>query len=431
MSPDPREFDAPASGLAVLPPAEAGRPLVADAMRRLEDSGLAPSHVGVHADELTPESVWQLEVHLPPREDEGEARVFRLWLEPALELDDFHFQWAGVREEDEEAARQAPWAVFCECDFGETPLEDFHDQLRLLAAAVPDAVLLLDLSACRTHPGAWLRDAAESEVPPRPESLYCIHLVRPDEQDGPIWLHTHGLLRCGSLELEMLDVPEDAVDPLAGLINALAPIWIEQGPFPPREPCAVGRGLALAWLPWPDALKKQRRLSNGGAKDRDESHSVPSAVLYAPRRRFFGLLGTALRNPAVLAEEVTEGAVHFVSNMESKRMAQLARERLPRLRPLVERFGGDEDWLFLLKLGYEVDDGEGEREHLWFEVHELEEDAVDATCINTPIAVAALSEGLRGRHELSRLSDWMVLCEHGRFGPDEIVHLERALEAGD
>jgi uncharacterized protein YegJ (DUF2314 family) len=68
-----------------------------------------------------------------------------------------------------------------------------------------------------------------------------------------------------------------------------------------------------------------------------------------------------------------------------------------------------------------------EREHLWFQVHELQGSEVDATLLNAPYRVERMLEGERGRHSLDLLSDWAILCERGRFDADSVSELERAL----
>ena len=106
--------------------------------------------------------------------------------------------------------------------------------------------------------------------------------------------------------------------------------------------------------------------------------------------------------------------------------AERARDSLP----LFDRFRREFEDLrcpALAKLAYEKDNGREGREHLWFEVHAYEGGNVDATLLNQPYRIAALSEGARARHSLDRLSDWSILCERGRFDANTIAELERSL----
>ena len=67
------------------------------------------------------------------------------------------------------------------------------------------------------------------------------------------------------------------------------------------------------------------------------------------------------------------------------------------------------------------------REHLWFDVHAVEGDRVEATLLNAPYHVPTLACGDRGWHDLALLSDWVVLGPHGQYGPDAIHALEDAV----
>jgi len=128
-----------------------------------------------------------------------------------------------------------------------------------------------------------------------------------------------------------------------------------------------------------------------------------------------------------------ENPLLYVSNLETYRMSMLAQERLGAFLHLLENFGGTEDWMFLVKIGYPVDNAEDEndREHLWFQVHDTVANGVDATLINQPYGIARMKEGDRAQHTLEGMSDWNVFCRYGKFGPDTVVHLLRGLEAGN
>jgi uncharacterized protein YegJ (DUF2314 family) len=63
----------------------------------------------------------------------------------------------------------------------------------------------------------------------------------------------------------------------------------------------------------------------------------------------------------------------------------------------------------LVKIGYPTDGGAGDREHLWFEVHELRPSTVDATLLNQPWNVSHLKEGKRAEYPLENLSEWTMM----------------------
>ncbi len=416
------------SWLVALLPGDVEPPTVTEVLGRLEAGPVPLAHHEVAAEPQTERSRWQLDVGLatdPPR-------ALRVWSERTAVFDDLHLEWRGMRPEDVAAAKASRWSLGTSLSFGPDPLGDFHLQLRLLAAVAPHAVAMYDVPACRPHPGAWLREATATDVPPSPAALFSIHAVFDENHPSRgIWLHTHGLLRCRSVELEMLEVPRDASHLLGELLNSVAPMFVECGAPDPGVPFLAGRDLPLVWLPWEEGVHRLPAAAQGGPVDRDPAHSAPSAILFAPVRRLLGLLGTTLRPPSAHLRVLEDNPVLYVSNMETRRMALLGRARLPAFLRLLAGHGGHEGWVFLVKLGFPVDQPESEtdREHLWFEVHAVGDEGLDATLLNQPYAVARLREGQRGRHPLELLSDWAILSPHGRFGPDTVVHLERELTA--
>ena len=114
-------------------------------------------------------------------------------------------------------------------------------------------------------------------------------------------------------------------------------------------------------------------------------------------------------------------------------MARLARERLGAFEDYFRRYGGEPAWGFLVKLGYRTDHAasDDDREHLWFEVHAIEPGRVEATLLNEPYDVARMKEGDRDSHDLELLTDWTVLCQYGRFAPDNISLLAKEIAKGE
>jgi hypothetical protein len=289
----------------------------------------------------------------------------------------------------------------------------------------PDAVCVLDTNAFTPRTGAWLHDAASSLAPPPFESLYSIHCVG-DSESAPCWLHTHGLERCGSIELDLVDVPADFAGLAAQLLNVVSAMFIETGVPEPDEPFLAGHELELVWLPWESGVKKVSRALPGSADDRDEViHAGARGILFAPLK---GMLGRKYASVSQYREILEGHPLLYLSNMATTRATLLAKERMPRFLALFERFGGRrDDWLFLMKLGYRVAGGE----HLWFEVHAVEVDQIDATLLNQPHAITSMHEGQRASHALNLLSDWAIMCTHGRFEPDSVGELERYLAEVD
>lgn len=376
-----------------------------------------------------PGALWELEASFAFESDEPPA-VFRVWAAPSDPLSELHVEWLGVTPEEHAAARRSAWTIGVSTTFAGRPLRDYHRQIRVLAAAAPEAVLAMDLPACRPHPASWLRESAASAVPPSPQSLFVIHAVFDEKNEkGPVWMHTHGLRRCGSIELEMMDVTREDAGTLATLVHTVAAMFIEQGPAPPDRPFQAGQGFDLLWLPWEEGLKKIGGRAAGGADDRDEAHTGPSGLLFVPSK---GLLGRRYKSPAAHVPALEENPLLYVSRMETERMAILAQDRWTSFVELQRSHGAQADWAFLVKLGYPVDGAENDadREHLWFEVHHIHGNDLEATLTNEPYAVSALHKDDRGRHPLSFMTDWAIFNPMGHFTPDTLHLLRGRLGSG-
>ncbi len=87
-------------------------------------------------------------------------------------------------------------------DFSGDPRVCFYDQLRIVDAMVPDKLAVLDCPSEKLLSGRWTAMAAGSSVMPAPRYLFTVQAVSGDS--GEVWLHTHGLKRCGLYELEIL-----------------------------------------------------------------------------------------------------------------------------------------------------------------------------------------------------------------------------------
>jgi len=293
--------------------------------------------------------------------------------------------------------------------------------LRLLAALAPDAVAMLDDSAFHARSGDWLRDAAAASVPPAPTSFFSVHSVFGDSRKGAeAWLHTHGLHRMGSIELDIVGIQGREAPALAGLINYVARFFIDHGVPPGNTPFHAGNDLPLVWLPWYAALRHvDAKL--GGPADRDAEHSRARGILLAP-----GESSGTLETPRRYVPLIEADPVFYMSSAETERMQRLARERLPSFLALQARFAKSRKWEFRVKLGVPTGDGAG-AEHLWFEVHKTTADTVDATLINQPHIITCLREGLRSEWDLRFLTDWEIESPDGRYTPETVLQLERCL----
>lgn len=415
----------PDSTFAALRPREAGPLGIDDARRALSASGLPVVRFTPSGERSVPGALWQADVVL----DRGDGATSTLRVACAPSPPQAAHIAATLRgafdllPEDVEATRSSATSVHVVTQLAES-IFDLHDLLRIVSVLAPDLTVLLDVEALAARSRDWVLEAARTKTPPAPESLFSLHAV--GDTQG-LWLHTHGLARLGILELDACAVPREDARGIADMINTAAKYFLERGVPPADEPFEVARGMPIVWLPWERGVAHVGR-AGGGAHDRHtDDHRGERGILFAKTRGFFG--GTKYVSLAHWSSALAGHPVFFFSDLETARAASLAAERLPRFVQIQRRYGGQPGWRFLVKLGYTIDGAREalDREHLWFDVHNLEGERVEATCLNQPHRVSALREGLRGTHELSRLSGFTILCPQGSFDAERIDVLERAL----
>ncbi len=418
----------PPAILGALLPKGADTPSAPEAIALLK--AVPPDEVGFEvleavAEGASSEAIWRLQAVLRARRG-SEPLPALVWLERTRRR-----LLGGIGSEVPEAARASEHTLCVGATLGDRPLDQYHALTKLLHRLAPDPAAVLEPAAVAVRPSGWLAEVASARTPPSPMTLFNIHMVG-DQKPGELhWLHTHGLERCGIIDLEMFDVPFEGCRLLAQLVNSVAGMFMDDGVPPPEEPFVAGLGLTLVWFPWDEAMRRFPPVAGGGPQDRegeDDEHRGPRGVLFAPRRRW--LFWRRYESPASYLPILEGNPILYISSMETERLSQLAAERLPRFLDLLERFGGKEKWVFVVKLGYPVDGAEtpDQREHLWFEVHgRTGPRELDATLVNAPYAIAAMHEGDRGRRSLDALTEWAILCEHGRFDADTVGRLEEVV----
>ena len=122
--------------------------------------------------------------------------------------------------------------------------------MKLIGTAWPTATGVLDVNTASWHPRVVL-DGIFVNAPTEPPAdvLWTIHSVE-HEETSTLWLHTHGLWRCGRPELEMLRVPLARIDAHAVLLNELAALLLDEEVPWLGEPWEVGRDLNVVLQAW-------------------------------------------------------------------------------------------------------------------------------------------------------------------------------------
>lgn len=326
--------------------------------------------------------------------------------------------------------------------FSEDILGSYLFQLKLMNTIVPKALLGMDNSAMTVFSIAWLRMIVDANIPPAPRYLYSIHAVYDETENNRIyWLHTHGLLRCGSIELEVVDL-HDGAQQIYDLLTYTANLFIEHS-YKEKEKFQVGydgMGLYLSWLKWENALDDYSPAMLGGLDERegeDNPHARPSGILYAVEDN------NEMISTEIYANTLQQNPIFFISDVETSRMRGLALSQLTVFENTLKKhgvvtnteekksifgklFGKKEaqkksEWRFLVKLGLVVDGAEKEtdREHLWFDVKNISNGQVTAELINEPYWIKSLKEGDVKTYPIQEvLTDWVIYAPDTTYSPD-------------
>jgi uncharacterized protein YegJ (DUF2314 family) len=403
----------PASWIMAILPKEEDQPDVTSIMDILEASNFDVISIE-HTEKSESESaLWELLVKC--RNNDESVSSFTIWVEHSERLEDLHQNWECVTEEEIENGNKSRYTFGISMVFSDDTLGDYHKQLKFIYTIAPQAILMIDIAACRPFSWSWVKETALSNVPPSPDNLFCIHAVYDEDEDT--WLHTHGLLRCGSIELEILNASKDNASTLSILLNTAAIMMIEDGIPDALEPFEIGKDMDVLWMPWEEGIKKVAAKSQGSKNDRNDYHDHPSGILFAPGGFF-----KRYKHVSTYLSVLDDNPLLYISNLETERMSALAKERFNSFSKAM-KLNTNEDWAFMVKLGYMVDEAESDdqREHLWFQVNDIkDESAIIATLLNEPYGIDRMHEGDQNEHSIENITDWVIYSSHGQFNAENI-----------
>ncbi len=330
------------------------------------------------------------------------------------------------RDIDIEAIQQQKKGLVVEMLFDEHILDSYHTQLKLIHELLPDCLAVLDGSSEKVLSGKWVALAAKSNVPPSPRYIFTVQAVSGDSEE--VWLHSHGMNRCGLPELEILNSTKDTYNDHYNIIETMAKRMLEKGE-PPQEKEPMYLAMVTNEIPlmatvvnWKEALKKYPSGVLGGAGDRKEGHNQNTDVIFCyptpesmDKKQYYEV--------SVFDEYLNGNPIYMLTNQETDRMRRLAAERLD----FMLKMFGREKITILVKVGLEVDEEFKEDgnsfEHIWFELKEKHQDTFTAELTQEPYYVKDLHEGAVMTFPYGQITDWIIFTPEGRVTPDDVYLL--------
>lgn len=324
---------------------------------------------------------------------------------------------------DIDTVQKAEFGLEVDMDFGDDALTSYHAQLKIMTVLMPDAVAILDASSEKILSGKWVKLAAESKVPPAPRYIYTVQAV--SGEDDCVWLHSHGLNRCGIPELEVLNSTRDTYQNHYNIIETMAGRLLElEEPLEMGEPFYLARvtediPMFTTLVPWQEAVEHYPDDMLGGKCDREDGHNENTCGIFvfaSPEDLENGEYSPV----SVFDEFLQDNPLYMISNKETDRMRNLAAERLNYMLEAAK----NDDNAIILKIGLEMDEefreDDNEREHIWFELLEVEDGAVRCRLTQEPYFVKNMHEGSEGTYTFDMITDWLIYTKERRISPDDV-----------
>ncbi len=332
---------------------------------------------------------------------------------------------------DFEKIDQIKYSLAVEMDYNDEFLISYHDQLKIIDCIVPDKLAVIDIPSEKILSGKWVKLAAQSNVPPSPKYLFTVQGISGDNDE--VWLHSHGLKRCGLSELEIMGSTKEMCSSHYSVIETMAFRMLEtEADLEKYEP------MFLAWLTekialvttlvdWNDAPEYYPDARLGYKDDRDDYHSEGTSVIMI----YPGPDSAEAKKPAqiqLLDDHLGKNTMLMISTEETDRMRKLAQERIGYVRDIAMK--NEPDIHILLKIGIKVDkefltpDDPDQREHIWFELKGIRKNIFNKElfeCVLTQDAYYAkkMRTGSTGEYGVEDITDWIIISPGRRYTPDD------------
>jgi len=293
--------------------------------------------------------------------------------------------------------------------FGNDSKKSYHLQLKIAHAIVPEMLAIYDESSERMISAKWVELTSSSNVVPSSNDLYLVQAVT--DPNGEVWLHTHGLCRCGLTELEILKSNRQNYQNHYNLLSTYASFLLDKradfncydqsayiGMLSNRMPIVV------TCLPWTKALSRYPKLTIGGVEDRKEGHNSQTSVIFAYQSEK-DEREKKLSDISIYDDYWDDNSIFFISKEETARMKALAIERFSFVK---EQFL-DKQNKVLLKIGLLTSSNqEDSLEHIWFELIDIKDDVLKVKLTQEPYDVPNAHKNDVMTFKIEDITDWII-----------------------
>lgn len=322
--------------------------------------------------------------------------------------------------------KNAKMAFTLHMEFNDDAIKSYHLQLKLMLAVMPELAVIFDESAESVISGRQVKLYAQSDVVPPIAALYSIQAV--GEKNGEVWLHTHGLCRCGVTELEIVKSCSEYVNEHAQIITSLAGRLLQKDNK--DNFYYIGRieddiPIVVTYVPWTKALDEYNDLALGGYEDRKDGHNSRTSLIFAYKNERDEKLCNYSKIDIYDNLWENGNPMFFISNQETERMKAVAEERFDYIKKAWEMLDCD----VLIKIGLKIDEkyseeaGNTNREHIWFQLVEMKEKSFTARLTQEAYWVDDIHEGDIREFTVDDVTDWRIYTDEFVVSPDTVYVL--------
>lgn len=306
-------------------------------------------------------------------------------------------------------------------NFNENARKSFHLQLKLIVAAVPNLLGVMDFSSERILPPKWALLAANSSVLPQANDLFVVQAVTDEDE---VWLHTHGLCRFGIPELEILESNKKNYSCHYRLISTLASRLLDdernfnsfyQGIY--IGVLSNNEKIVVTFVPWEKGLEEYKNLKLGNVEDREDIHCGNSSLIFLYKSEE-DETNKKLSKISEFDDLWGDNPIYFISKEETSRMKLLARERFA----FVKEESSRENNNILVKIGISIDEDET-CEHIWFRLIDFDGENFKARLTQEPYYIPDMKIGDERWYTVENVTDWIIYRDNYSITPSSVYRI--------
>ena len=332
----------------------------------------------------------------------------------------FEYQKKEFSDDEFKKINECKYCITLYMDFTDNFKEEYKVQLTICNYIVDKLYIVLDESSEKVlHPN-FVKMIVNSKYLPSTKSLFSVQAV---VDNDVIWLHTHGLCRCGFSEIEILNSNKFDYNHHYHLVETLANHILDNG-VKDDNTYFVGylnndTPIVVTLLPWVEGLLYYKDISLGGSLDRKEEHNTNTGIIFAFENE------SDISDKLISKLEIYDGkwdddSIFFITSEETERMSLVARENI---NYLIKAFN-DKDNSIIVKVGV-ITDNEKDREHMWFDLIDvIDDNNFKLKLLSEPYNVSNMHPGDEGIYGLDKITDWIIYTKDYEIGPDRVYLLD-------